>query len=71
MRSTAAPPVNGNACVIAGSEKRNRRDPQLAAVQRDGRKPVFAPVGFADLRPEFLRPARPLLQLDWMSCLAV
>jgi hypothetical protein len=46
-------PVHGNACVIAGPAKRNRREPQLATIQQDGEKPVFAPVGCADLRPFF------------------
>jgi hypothetical protein len=46
-------PVDGNACVIAGPAKRNRREPQLVAVAQDGDKPVFAPVGFADSWPVF------------------
>jgi hypothetical protein len=34
-------------------QKRNRREPQLATVQQDGDKPVFAPVASAGLRPFF------------------
>src|SRR5215831_5692595 len=44
-------------------QMRNRREPQLAAVQQDGDKPVFAPVGAADSWPVFLRPAQPAPQI--------
>ena len=50
---------------------RNRREPQLAAVQQDGDKPVFAPVGAADSWPVFLRPAQPAPQIlrEFLQCL--